>query len=167
MYTRQRIAYAPLLALGLLIAAAPSLAPAQGAARPGAKADATQQAANKLKLIKLMDAMCEASIRGDAEFFDGVLAADFQATTINGEVKDKAQILADYRAGNVRFRSHKFDDYDVRFFGDVAIVTNRATAVQVYKGEERTGVSRNTRVWVLRGDQWLCVSFQSTRVQKP
>lgn len=118
----------------------------------------------KQQLIQLMNDMAAASVRGDAAFFDRVLGREFVATTINGELKTKDQILADYHAGNVKFKSHVFDEYDIRFYGNVAIVRNRAKAVQIYKGKERTGQSRNTRVWTLRQGQWVCVAFQSTRI---
>jgi len=153
------------LAVGQLSVVNPTSASSQKAPTAAASPSTARFLDRKQHLIQLMNDMAAASIRGDAAFFDRVLGLEFMATTVNGEVKNKAQILADYRAGTVKFKSHVFDDYSVRFYGNMAIVTNRAKAVQIYKGKERTGQTRNTRVWVLRGMDWQCVSFQSTRIQ--
>ena len=152
-----------LLAVSGLLTLAMTSPSAQDAPRAAMVAPAGQ--GRKTVLIQLMNDMAAASVRGDAAFFDRVLGREFIATTINGEVKTKDQILADYRAGAVKFKSHVFDDYTVRFYGpSLAVVLNRAKAVQIYKGKERTGLSRNMRVWAQRQGQWVCVAFQSTRI---
>lgn len=116
------------------------------------------------ELTQAMLDMAKASIRGDAAFFDNILADEVIYTTLNGEIKNKAEVLDDYRKHSITFRSHVFDDIKVRLYGDVAVVTNRAVAVSTYQDKPRRSVTRNTRTWVHRNGRWQVVAFQSTRI---
>jgi uncharacterized protein (TIGR02246 family) len=131
-------------------------------------ADSVQQDATATReLTTIMLDMAKASIRGDVAFFDNVLADEVIYTTINGEIKNKAQVLDDYRKHNITFKSHVFDEIHVRLYGDLAVVTNRATAVSTYRGKPRRSLTRNTRTFVRRDGRWQVVAFQSTRIAPP
>lgn len=157
------------LCLCLLLAVWPATAHA-GRHRPpvcGGTTPEQHAAAEKVRreLTYLVKEFAAASVRGDVVFFSRMLAPDYTFITTQGEMKNKAQALADYRAHDIKFRSHLFDQIEVHVYGRTAVVTNRATSISTYKGRPRNGVTRNTRVFVRRGDNWQCVSFQSTRVQ--
>jgi ketosteroid isomerase-like protein len=140
--------------------------PARGpvALAQGGAAGGDQDAATTRELTTIMLDMAKASIRGDVAFFDNVLADEVIYTTINGEIKNKAEVLDDYRKHTITFQSHVFDDIRVRLYGDMAVVTNRATAVSTYQGKPRRSVTRNTRTFVKRDGKWQVVAFQSTRI---
>ena len=121
----------------------------------------------KRELTTTLLNMAKASLRGDAEFFRGVLADEYIATTVNGEVKSKAEVLEDYRKGDIQFKSHVFDRIQVLVYGDTAVVVNRAQANALYRGKPRRSVTRNTRTFVRRAGRWQCVAFQSTIVTPP
>jgi sugar lactone lactonase YvrE len=126
--------------------------------------DEDHDAATIRELTTIMLDMAKASIRGDAAFFDNVLADEVIYTTINGEIKNKAQVLDDYRKHNITFKSHVFDEIHVRLYGETALVTNRATAVSTYRSKPRRSVTRNTRMFIHRDGKWQVVAFQSTRI---
>ena len=121
----------------------------------------------KHELTTTLLSMAKASIRGDAEFFRGVLADEYIATTVNGEVKNKAEVLEDYKKGDIKFKSHVFDHIQILLYGDVAVVVNRAKADALYRGKPRQSVTRNTRTFVRRAGRWQCVAFQSTTIAPP
>jgi hypothetical protein len=159
--TRLRVAatvgvLAVVLCIGGLASGRPL--PRQGSAVSDQDATATHE------LTTIMLDMAKASIRGDVAFFDNVLADEVIYTTINGEIKNKAQVLDDYRKHQITFQSHVFDDIKVRLYGELAVVTNRATAVSTYQHKPRRSVTRNTRTFVKRDGRWQVVAFQSTRI---
>jgi ketosteroid isomerase-like protein len=116
------------------------------------------------ELRDLETRLSEAVVRGDAAFVDRVWDEDFFYTGVRGEVKRKADILNELKAGDLKFEVLKFDDVRVAPYGDVAVVNGRATA----KGRNSKGLVvgefRYTRVWVKRADGWKIVAFQGTPI---
>ena len=106
----------------------------------------------------------EATLRNDPAYFERVLADDYMGTGMNGEVTDKAQTIANTKAGNPKFESLTYEDQKVRVYGDAAVVTGRALLKGTTQGQAIDGPVRFTRVYVKRGDKWQLVTFQVTRV---
>jgi hypothetical protein len=61
-------------------------------------------------------------------------------------------------------QSLDFSDVVIRAAGPVAVVTGKSTGVEAYKGEDRSGDQRFTRVYVKRDGRWLLWVYQLTRV---
>lgn len=166
MHSHRWIRSAAIISMLIALLALEGAAQGQETPAPQSLGSAAQLQAPSVtqKLTRIMLEMAKASIRGDVAFFDNVLADEVIYTTINGEVKNKAEVLDDYRKHTITFHSHVFDDIRVRLYGDMAIVTNRATAVSTYQGKPRRSVTRNTRTFIRREGNWQVVAFQSTRI---
>ena len=97
---------------------------------------------------------------------DALLADDYMAITANGTLQSKDQMLANLRAGVVRFSSIEISDRKVRFYGSTALVTCRAEVSGVTSEGEISGSYRYTRVYVRneRG-MWRVVSFEASRIR--
>lgn len=108
------------------------------------------------------DQIGEAVVSRDAAFVDRIWAEEFVYTGVRGEVKNKADILAELKAGDLKFDLLKFDDVRVRIFGDAAVVTGRAITKGRSKQGEISGQFRYTRVYVKRKGAWQLVAFQGT-----
>jgi ketosteroid isomerase-like protein len=87
------------------------------------------------------------------------VADDFWQTTPEGVVQNKTQYLAALKATK---DTDMADEYSVRFFGDVAIMTHRGTV----KGEKPLQY-RSTHVWVNRGGKWQIVAHHSSDIAAP
>ena len=111
---------------------------------------------------QIEDQIGDAVVRRDATFVDRVWAEEFIYTGVRGEVKTKADILAELKAGDLQFDVLKFDDVRVRIFGDAAVATGRATTKGRSKQGEISGQFRYTRVYVKRSGVWQLVAFQGT-----
>ena len=111
---------------------------------------------------QLEDEIADAVVRRDTGFVDRVWADDFVFTGVRGEVKGKADILTELKAGDLQFDVLKFDDVRVQVFGDAAVATGRATTKGSSKQGEISGEFRYTRVYVKRLDTWQLVAFQGT-----
>jgi ketosteroid isomerase-like protein len=107
-----------------------------------------------------------AIVKRDLSFVDRVWDDDFFYTGVRGEVKRKADILAELKSGELKFESMKFDDIRIRVYADTAVVTGRATTKGRSKMGEITGAFRYTRVYVKREGRWRLVAFQGTPLAK-
>jgi ketosteroid isomerase-like protein len=113
---------------------------------------------------ELEDRIAAAVVARDVGFVERVWAEEFVYTGVRGEVKKKADILAEIKAGELVFDVLKFDDVRVQVYGDAAVATGRATT----KGRSPQGVIsgefRYTRVYVKREGKWQLVAFQGTGI---
>ena len=114
------------------------------------------------ELMETEDKWLEAGIRGDAGGAALLLAEDYQGMTPTGAVEDKAQFVADVRAGSLRADSYHQDERYVRIFGETAVSTGRLSLKQ------RDGFTqtRYTRVYVRRQGRWQLFVMQTTRIAR-
>jgi ketosteroid isomerase-like protein len=116
------------------------------------------------ELQALEASLDEARMRGDSAMFDSVLADEFRTTNPVGTVTGKAEALADARSGTLRVESSKSTDIVVRAYGQVAVVTGRATMRATYRGFDISGPYIYTHVYVKRDDgRWQVVAAHSSR----
>jgi ketosteroid isomerase-like protein len=122
-----------------------------------------QQPAER-EVRELEDQIAVAVVARDAAFVERVWADEFVYTGVRGEVKSKADILSELKAGDLQFSLMKFDDVRVQVYGDAAVATGRATTKGRSKQGEISGEFRYTRVYVKRHDAWQLVAFQGTPI---
>ena len=53
-------------------------------------------------------------------------------------------------------------DFDIRVYGDTAVVIARGTVRGRYSGQDASGQFRYTRVWTRRGGRWYAVAAHSS-----
>jgi len=108
------------------------------------------------ELIKMDKDWTVAELKGDTKAAGMYVADDFWGTNTDGSMNDKAQYLATLKATT---DTDVADDFNVRFFGDTAIMTHRGTV----KGE-RDFQYRSTHVWMKRGGRWQIVAHHSHEI---
>jgi ketosteroid isomerase-like protein len=135
---------------------------------PDAAAEETGAADAGLEreLKQLESEISQAVVNRDTAFVDRVWDEDFFYTGVRGELKTKADILAELADDELHFDVLKFDDQRVRGYGDTAVVTGLATTKGRSKQGPITGEFRYTRVYVKRQGAWKLVVFQGTPIAK-
>ena len=112
----------------------------------------------------------DAVLRQDVTALDRILADDFVATSSRGEIRNKAQEVADIKPAQPSpdFVTEGFDldDIKVRVFDNTAVVTGRSVLKVKYKGQSNTATFRYTRVYVKRKGGWQAVAQQLTRLPR-
>lgn len=157
-----------ILVIAALLIASSSLALGQTLARkmtaPGktAKTSSVEQA-----ITQMENQRRESFLKGDAAYFERVLAEDYSGTGRNGEVTNKAQSVANVKSGSPSFESFSYDDVNVRVYGNTAVVTGRATVKGRDRGQDISGQTHYTRVYVKQPGGWQLVSHQITPVAQP
>ena len=102
-----------------------------------------------------------AFLNSDTAWYDTMLADDFQCITSAGTCLNKQEFLQ--RAAQPRsLEDFRFEEVDIRIFGDVAIIH----ALNPYTSANgQSGASRYTDIWAKRNGTWKAVSAQITDVQ--
>lgn len=111
------------------------------------------------QLIQLDKAWTFAELKGDKKAAAALIADDYVGTTQRGEIENKTQYLASVvpNADMV-----KADDYKVTIYGNMAIMTHRATVEGV-----RNIQFRSTHIWMKRGGKWQIVAHHGSRIAPP
>jgi ketosteroid isomerase-like protein len=146
------------LFLGAALPAGAQGAPAAAPGNPGQ--DTSAERAVRQAERDRRDAM----LRGDAQALGGLLAADYVGTGARGRVRTKGEVVAQYRAGAVKYESLTEDDVQIRIHGSAAVVTGRTRSKGKEEGKSFGGEHRFTRVWVERQGRWQLVAWHSSRV---
>ena len=113
---------------------------------------------------QLVNEQANAQQKNDTAALERIWADDFTFTNSSGEVQTKAQRLAEIKSGELKFESIRIDDVQVRVYGDTAVVTGRGTVKGQRRGQDLTGQSRSTSVYVKKQGRWQVVATQITRI---
>jgi hypothetical protein len=117
------------------------------------------------QLVQVKYEWGKAYVQHDAELLDRILAPDYSVTDDSGHTKERAEVIADFKAGEVTYETTSYDDVKVRIYGAVAIVAGRGAV----KGRNaRGGFHReyfSTNVFVKRGGRWQAVATHISGVR--
>ena len=109
----------------------------------------------------------QAQIHADAPALDRLYAADFLGVGPSGTVRTKAQVIADFTSGELKFQSITTDEVRVRVYGDTAVETGLSTMVGQDKGKAVPRDTRFTRVWVKQNGAWRLVANHYSTLSSP
>ena len=125
----------------------------------GQKQSAPRAPQRSVDVIKQVDhERIQAQIGADAAALDRIYADDFIGIGPSGTVRTKAQVIADFTSGDLKFQSITTDDVQVRVYGITAVETGRSTMIGQDKGKAVPRDNRFTRVWIKHGGRWRLVS---------
>ncbi len=100
----------------------------------------------------------QAQIGADAAALDRLYAADFIGIGPSGILRTKAQVIADFTSGSLRFQSITTHDVRWRIYGNTAVETGRTSMIGQDRGKAVPRDNRFTRVWVERQHRWQLVA---------
>jgi hypothetical protein len=144
-----------------------SLVPA-AAQTSNKKADKDERA--RQELTQLERDIGTANVKRDAAFFERVEADEFIFTDANGGMTLKKEDVDSVKAPanpDSKLVSYEVDDVKVSLYGKTAVVTGHVAQKGIYKGQEWTGQSRFTDVFVWRDGRWQIVAGHSSRIPAP
>jgi hypothetical protein len=104
----------------------------------------------------------QAGVRGDASVLERVLADDYSGTGASGNAITKAEAIAELKSGATKLESQETDNYNVRVFGDTAVMTHDGVRKGQRGGQAFTERYRSLHVFVKRGGRWQVVASQGT-----
>ena len=143
----KRFALAVNLTVIALAVAAQAQAPAQ-----------TRAGKDEQELIDLENDWLQAFFKNDGAFADRFLAEDYIGTDEHGNVKTKAQEIAEIKAGAHLSTSGVLDNIRVRVYGNAAVVMGRRIMKGLFQGKEYRSPYLWTDTFIKSDGSWQCVA---------
>jgi ketosteroid isomerase-like protein len=106
------------------------------------------------------DAWDKAIVRKDRAAIEANIAEDFRQIDRRGNVLDKASFVADLTSPELEIDPYTVEDFDIRIYGDVALLCGRTRMTGRYQGKAFTSHYRYIDIYVRRGEEWKIVSVQ-------
>lgn len=118
-------------------------------------------------LIKQMENdRIQAGVHKDVDAIAAVTAEDYVNIDFDGKLRNKASTLERIRSSEIQLQSNTLDEIEVRIYGNIAVVTGRATPRGTMNGKDFGIPIRYSRIYVKNNRGWQVVLFQQTRVAK-
>jgi ketosteroid isomerase-like protein len=110
------------------------------------------------------DAWDKAIVRKDQRAIEANMAEDFRQIDGAGNVETKASFVADIVSPDLTINPYTVEDFDVRLYGDVALLSGRTRMTGTYQGKPFTSHYRYIDIYVKRDGAWKIVSVQISRI---
>jgi uncharacterized protein (TIGR02246 family) len=123
-----------------------------------------QQSSDEQAVRQLLNELYAALGRNDTAALERLYADDYTFVNEDGALITKAPRLAAIKSGEMKYESLRFDDVNVRIYGNTAVATYRAMVKVQNKGKEIGGQFKITVTLVKAKDHWQVVAAQSTRI---
>lgn len=113
------------------------------------------------------DAWDQAIVRKDRAAIERNMADDFRQIDGRGNVETKASFVEGLVSPDLVIDPYTVDDFEVRVYGDTALLSGRTRMTGKYQGEAFKSHYRYIDVYVKRGGAWKIVSVQISRIPEP
>lgn len=105
----------------------------------------------------------DAMIAGDVSRLSQIVADDWIIIS-PGKTVTKASFLDSVKSGKNKLETCAFGPRDVMVLGNVAVLQGSVTETRIVNGQSSTFRVVYMDVWVKRGDRWVVVRSQATKV---
>lgn len=141
-----------ILAVFIIIIAIPSLASAQ---------IETKQAGKDERMFRQLEREMFEAFEGEPNFdaLERLYADDFFTINADGKTANKQQTLEALRSGQFQVDQITSDEFRLRRFGNMAVVTGRSA---YFKNGQIAGEVRHTQIWIKRSGRWKLLGWQGT-----
>ena len=116
------------------------------------------------RLTAQADAWDKAIVRKDRAAIEANMADDFRQIDGSGNVETKRSFVDGIVSPDLRIDPYTVQDFDVRLYGDVALLSGRTRMTGAYQGKPFTSHYRYIDIYVRWGDEWKIVSVQISRI---
>jgi ketosteroid isomerase-like protein len=122
--------------------------------------------ATEKAIVALEDQWLQSQKTNNPDLVAPLLADKFVITNAEGELRNKAEFLADEK--DSKYSSSKYEDMKVTVFGNTAIATSIWTSQYTdSSGKPANSHARYTDTWVkMPHGKWQCVATHGSNIQK-
>jgi hypothetical protein len=150
-----------ILAIAVLIIAVSPIVVCQTASKSVVRKSKAER-----EVLRLENERVQALLRGDTVALDRVYSDDYTVMSTIGLVKNKADVMQDFKSGNLKYESFTLDECKVRIYGNTAVVTGLSTQKARDKGQDISGQFYFTRVYVKQSGRWQIVANHQSRMAR-
>lgn len=116
------------------------------------------------KLTEQADRWDKAIVRKDRAAIEANMAEDFRQIDGAGNVETKKSFVDDLVSPDLEIDPYAVEDFDVRVYGDVALLSGRTRMTGRYQGKPFTSHYRYIDIYVRGGGEWKIVSVQISKI---
>lgn len=109
----------------------------------------------------------QAIVRKDRAAIERNMAADFRQIDGQGSLENKQTFVDDLMSAELEIQPYTVEDFDVRLYGETALITGRTRMTGKYQGKPFATHYRYTDVYVRQGEEWKIVSVQISKIPGP
>lgn len=113
------------------------------------------------------DGWDKAIVRKDRDAIERNMADDFRQIDGQGNVETKESFVEGLVSADLQINPYTVEDFDVRLYGDVALLSGRTRMSGMYQGKPFTSHYRYIDIYVRRGEAWKIVSVQTSKIPGP
>jgi ketosteroid isomerase-like protein len=106
----------------------------------------------------------KAIVAKDRAAIDANMAEDFRQIDGAGNVETKASFMQGLLSPELHIDPYNVEEFDVRFYGEVALLSGRTRMTGTYDGKPFTSHYRYIDIYVRRAGQWKIVSVQISKL---
>ena len=117
-------------------------------------------------ILALENAWNQAEQRQDVKALDGLLAATFSYTDVDGSFMNRSQFLASVKNSPFQAEQIANETMEVSIYGTAAVVTGLYREKGTNRGKPYLRRGRFTDTWISENGTWRCVASQSTLIAK-
>jgi len=115
-------------------------------------------------LKQLSDHWDRVIVAKDAAAVAGNMAEDFRIIDRRGDISGKQAFVADILDPKLTIDPYTVEDFDVRLYGDTALLSGRTHMTGKYDGQPFASNYRYIDIYVRKGGVWKIVSVQITQL---
>ena len=124
--------------------------------------DVSGAAADRAELSRLEQVWNDAHLRGDAEALDRLWADDLVVAVPGMPAMSKADSLAVWRSGRMKFERYQTSDVLIRLDGDSAVVTGRVQRTRLVNGRSVEDDWRFAKTYARRTGRWQATVWRAS-----
>ncbi|MFZ6875331.1 nuclear transport factor 2 family protein [Undibacterium sp. Di27W] len=118
------------------------------------------------QLTKLSDDWDIAIVRKDKAAIEANMAEDFRQIDGDGDLETKTSFVNGLMSDKLEIDPYKVEDFEVRLYGNVALLSGRTRMTGRYEGKPFTSHYRYIDMYVQRDGKWQIASVQITRLRE-
>lgn len=134
-----------------------------GCAFPGASAVSDPRGAASV-LAAQADAWDKAIVRKDRNAIEANMAADFRQIDGAGNIETKQSFVDGLVAPELAIDPYTVEDFDIRLYGDTAVLSGRTRMTGRYQGKPFASHYRYIDIYHHQQGRWKIVSVQITKL---
>ena len=115
-------------------------------------------------LTRQADAWDKAIVRKDRAAIEANMADDFRQIDGQGQVETKQSFVEDLVSADLVIAPYTVEDFDIRLYGDVALLCGRTRMTGSYQGKPFKSHYRYIDIYVRRDGRWKIVSVQISKM---
>ncbi len=108
----------------------------------------------------------QAIVAKDRQAIAANMADDFRQIDGVGNIETKASFIDDLMSADLTIDPYTVEDFEVRLFGDVALLSGRTTMTGSYRGKPFSTHYRYIDIYVRRSGEWKIVSVQISKLPR-